>query len=62
VPKTLSLSRQSDLLEILAENDAKNIQQEHLWKDFADGLTKPITFIFRLALNGRQKNMLAINT
>lgn len=47
-PRTASLSRQADLQHILTENDAENIQQGHLWKDFANG---PTNSIYRLALN-----------
>jgi len=39
----------------------ENIQQGHLWKDFANGLTEPTNSICRLALNGIQYILLGIN-
>jgi hypothetical protein len=38
-----------------------NIQQGHLWKDFANGLTEPTNSICGLALNGIQYILLGIN-
>lgn len=60
-PRTASLSRQADLRQILAEDDAENIQQGHLWKDFANGPTEQGNSICRLVLNGIQYILLGIN-
>ena len=46
--------------QILAENDAENIQQGHLWKYFASGPTEPGNSICRLVLNGIQYILLGI--
>merc|ERR1711939_1064715 len=39
----------------------ENIQQGHLWKDFANSLTEPTNSICGLALNGIQYILLGIN-
>jgi len=39
----------------------ENIQQGHLWKDFANSLTEPTNSICGLALNGLQYILLGIN-